>query len=156
MTEPDADEVNMNGDAIHLLHSIMENALINKEFALVLKKNWETSNLISEEDFFENVYGNKPLMKTMTKHLANALSDDATRSHFGLELVSDHELYFQGKTDKMLNQLLSSKGISLMHNKFIELRKKRTLLYKFVKDTRDQTLINMDFIGRVHLIFHYL
>ena len=156
MTEVEADEeVVMNGEAIHLIHSIMGNALINKKFSEELRKNWENNDLVSDDAFFEDVYGNKPLMRTMTRHLANALSDDVTKSIWGLGLVSDHELYFQGKTDDMLNTLLASKGIALTHSKFLDLRKKRTLMFKFVKDTKDQAVINMDYIGKFHSSLFY-
>jgi hypothetical protein len=156
MTEVEAaDEVVMNGDAIHLIHSIMGNALKNKKFSEELRKNWENDDLVAEDAFFEDVFGNKPLMRTMTGHLANVLSDDLTTSIWGLGLVTDHELYFQGKTDEMLNTLLASKGIALTHAKFLELRKKRNLVFKFVRDTKDQAVINMDYIGKFYSSLFY-
>lgn len=155
MTEAVNDDVIMDNNAVSLIHSLIRNALTNKALALQLKKNWEDSDFIAENEFFENVYSNKPLMRTMIKHLANGLSESMEQSLYGLGILTDHELYFQGKTDAMLTQLLTSKNILLSHEKFVALSKKRTLLYKFVKDTKDQAVINMEFIGKIYFMFHF-
>ena len=128
--------VKMNKDAVNMLGSIMRSTSTNKALSMRLKKNWEDNGIIEIDAQYEEVEANKLLMKTMLKHLANGLPTKLDKSNFGLGYVTDHGLYFNGATDKLLSEYLHRNLIALDHDEFIKLSKSRNKLFTMVRSTR--------------------
>ena len=137
----------MNEEAINCLGLIMENTSINKSYSVKLKTNWENSNIIEVDALYDDVINNALLMRTMQKHLANGLPKTIEKSNYGPPHTSDHNLYFNGSTDIKLNELLKRINISLSHDSFVKLAKRRNALYQSVRNTRKTTIDDMEFIG---------
>eukprot|EP01041_Mallomonas_annulata_P015705 gene15705-33176_t len=132
-------------EAIKLCSSIMSNASKNKVYAIALRQNWERNGIIECDATYEEVSTKTILMKTLLKYLGQGLSDDVTKSNYGLSILSDHNLYFNCSTDSKLNVQISH--LNLDHATVIKLQKKRNCLFAFVRNTRNSILDNMELIG---------
>jgi hypothetical protein len=148
MEPPNEEFIVMNEEAIKYLSLIMENTSINKSYATKLKTNWENSNIIEIDALYDDVINNALLMRTMQTHLANGLPKTVEKSNYSPPYTSDHNLYFNGSTDIKLNELLKRLNISLSHDDFVKLAKRRNALYQSVRNTKKTAIDDMEFIGQ--------
>jgi hypothetical protein len=148
MEPPNEEFIVMNEEAIKYLGLIMENTSINKSYATKLKTNWENLNIIEIDALYDDVINNALLMRTMQKHLANGLPKTVEKSNYSPPYTSDHNLYFNGSTDIKLNELLKRLNISLSHDDFVKLAKRRNALYQSVRNTKKTAIDDMEFIGQ--------
>ena len=149
MEQPDNVEeyVGMTQVAIDGMHSYMSNLADNRQHAKKVKKEWLTSHIINSDTMFTDVAENYLLMKTIGRHLANGLPQQIERSSFVLGLLSDHDLYFNGSTDKKMRVLLQSKNLNPTMPQFFNLAKLRDDLFKHVKNAKFLLLHDMEFPG---------
>ena len=156
MEQPDDIEefVGMTQVAIDGLHSYMHNLSDNKQHAKKVKKEWMTSRIINSDSMFTEVAENSLLMKTVGRHLANGLPQQIEKSNFGLGMLTDHDLYFNGSTDKKLRVLLQSKNLNLTMPQFFNLAKLRDDLFKHVKNAKFLLLHDMELPGIYFSLFY--
>ena len=132
-------------EAIDICAEICKFASINKGLAIKLKTNWEKNGIIDVDAQFEEVQRNSKLMKTFLKNVAQGLPDTIDKSNFGLSILSDFQMYHNGGTDARLNALVAP--LNLLNATVVNLQKKRTALFTFVRKIRNDVLDNMELVG---------
>ena len=80
-----------DSDATTICKTIMTNDIRNNELALSLKQNGISNRIIEVDATYEEVANNTIFMKTLLRYLGTVLSQDATKSTFRLELISDFD-----------------------------------------------------------------
>ena len=141
--------IKLDKHAIDMLAKLSKNASLNKSLATKLKKNFESNGIIEADATYEEVSKDVKLMKTLLKYLGQGLPDTNEKSNYGLGYLTDHNLYFNGSTDKKLDNLIAY--LHLPHDTVVKLQKKRTALFTFVRKTRNDLLDNMELIGIIFL-----
>jgi hypothetical protein len=139
--------MDIGADGIALIGKICRGGLTIRQNALAFLQILKTKGLIKESDSWAILQSNQPLLDMFQAQLAVALPIDKTKSDFGNSIVSSFDLYFNGRTNGMLDALLDAVGVELTHQELFLLRASRDRLFEFILELRYMMMINFDLCG---------
>lgn len=94
--------------------------------------------VLKDVDCYHDVTSNQWLMSFLLKRIGTMLSDKVETSFYGCGVVSDFDLFINMSTDPDFNDLCPRFNVELDSPLYIDLKKKRTNLRRWVGRLRDQ------------------
>ena len=149
--------LSMGKPAENLLKAIMKRAVRLSSDAKALRKLLEDKGIVDDLTMWKEVNENKLLKATITKFLGAGLEEDITKSLFGLNLVSDFNLFNNCFSN---NQFLAFVGsafvgsLKLSLDQSEDLKKSRDKLIRLVTRTRENLIEDMEFGGGAPIRSH--
>lgn len=132
---PPEKEIIYSSKAKSLCQKLLESEYAKIELAEELCKELYNINVISCEDDYYSVRNNNKFMRPFRHYLSSYLSADIEKSHYGLRVVSDFDLYTNMSTDADFTENQS------INKKYAEKLKKnrrnlRSWFHRFVEKVR--------------------
>jgi len=129
--------------------NLSSNNIISKSFAIQLRDDWIAKDIISMDETYEEVNGNKDLMFALKCRLISILPDTVLDSQFGKQFgISDFDLYRNCSTDNAILQTLIRYKISTFAlEDYAKLKRSHSNLTGLMRRILKKTLINMDLFG---------
>ena len=130
----------------------MRSQLKTKALSMRLLEELINEGIIADDIDYQSLVSNVLLMKTILLYLGQGLSTTINESKFGLDLISDFELYFNCKSDTQLNVKIKDHNLSA--EKYVELQKSRNSCVRFVSSTRMLVIDHFNLLGAPDRIAH--
>jgi len=115
------------------------------ECAMIIKEELFNSGYLHEEWTYDHVIGDKTLMQYMLRKLGEGLPITIKGSKFGLNLVSDYDLYFRCNNNANMKIFMNGKRLS--EGQQAGLNAQYKVLNRHLGITRKEVILAMDFNG---------
>jgi hypothetical protein len=139
-------EIVFSINAKNFCKDILSNAFYIKNSSIQLRDELMKMGIITDEDTFVSVSNNVKLKLALLKNISIELSQDLNQSRYGMNIVSDFDLFHNMATDKeFLDFLMKSKRFDVADvNQYSKLKKNRSNLRQWLLRIRNNVILDFE------------